>query len=557
MASPFIERGRFQAVKWRAFGREAFAEARAAGKTLLIYCGESSAHSSHVLDTTCLDEESVAAQINEQFVAVRLDADMWPELAARLQPEGERLPLLSVCDADGRLRVTIDRFSAAHFSDLLQKLSTHTEVAPPSHSVELRRPPSSTLPIPDALSLLKQSIDRSYDDIAPGFGLPPRHAHPPLLELMLVLGGPYAKRAHAILAAMAEGGIHDQLCGGFHRYSLDERFTVPHFEKRASDQAALIPLYARLPNERFIEVAGSTVDYLETRLRDSEGGYASSESADAGDYDDGSHYTFSLEEARAILSTEDLAVAQPYYDLYERGELPRDPTRNVLYRSGSLAQIAKELRLGERTVAERLARVRTRLRKARQDRPQPELDRTLYSRVQSQIASSYLVAAGPLGRPNLVTRALDVLDRIYAEGIDSNGGVRRVLGQPSEVLALTDQVEAARAAISAHRLTGDGKHRSFARSLSDLICDRFFADGLLRDLSAPAGPGVFAAPRWPLLDRERPSATALAVEVLSDTALLTGESRYRSSVHAIGNAALGSAAELGLRGAGLLLTLSR
>src|SRR6185312_15013558 len=240
-----------------------------------------------------------------------------------------------------------------------------TSAPPPPLAPE---PPPPTAGVDDALAAIAAARDRHHG----GFEPPPKRPRAPLLDLLLAIDPPAALQT---LDGLVQGGIHDQLGGGFHAYSTDERWVVPHFEKRAVDQAALLATFARAAaasgQHRYAAVARRIIAYVECRLALDSGGYAASEDADVGNYDDGSLYTWTVDEARAVLDGDELACAQPYFDLYGRGELHSDPTRNVLFIAAPPEEIARELGRDVAGVRALVVRVRDKLLAARSERPQP------------------------------------------------------------------------------------------------------------------------------------------------------------------------------------------
>src|SRR5262249_46186674 len=150
-------------------------------------------------------------------------------------------------------------------------------------------------------------------------------------------------------------GLHDHLGGGFHRASADDAWVVPQFGKRAADQAALIPLLLRFGKPHFSDAAQRAALWCHQFLA-ADVGYHNAEDADAGAWDDASFHTWTMAEAREVLDAEEFRAAQPWFDLYGRGELHSDPTRNVLYIATSVERVAQETGLSLEKLPELLAR---------------------------------------------------------------------------------------------------------------------------------------------------------------------------------------------------------
>src|SRR5262249_5429717 len=270
-----------------------------------------------------------------RYTVTRVDCDERPDVDVPLQRRVGRgvptWPLVAVVEPAGGLRAVATHLNRRSLLELLR-------MPPPSLLPPLPAPHIAT--VDEALAAIAAARDRHHG----GFESPPKRPRAPLIDLLIDVDRPAALQT---LDGLVQGGIHDQLGGGFHAYSTDERWVVPHFEKRAADQAALLVTFARAAaatgETRYAAAARRIIAYVECRLALEDGGYAASEDADVGSYDDGSLYTWSVDEARAVLDADELAVAQPYFDLYGRGELHSDPTRNVLFLAASPEEVAREL----------------------------------------------------------------------------------------------------------------------------------------------------------------------------------------------------------------------
>jgi hypothetical protein len=376
-------------------------------QTLLLVT-ESGAHASHVLEQEFFDDPPRAL---ERFTVTRADAYARPDLALQY---GGPFPIVVI---DGQVW---RRPTAAAMERILAGAE----------------PPSPT-PTKDPLR---------YDEHNGGFGDLPR---PPRAQLLHLLLDDEDARAQKTIAAIVVGGIHDQLAGGFHRDSTDAKWIVPHFEKRLSDQAALLGVLVRAGQP---DAARGIVAYLE-RLRRGDA-WAAVEDADIGPFDDASHWTWTMEEARAVLSPTEFAVAQPWWDLFGRGELHSDPTRNVLFRA-----IPPERLPANATGL--LAAAREKLLAARDARVRPPVDETLYTAWNAALSRALLTAEE-------ATRALAVLERLYAEALLPDGSVRHQLGGGIDDW-LPAHGQLALAAREAHRVTGDPRHDEVARRITQRV----------------------------------------------------------------------------------------
>jgi uncharacterized protein YyaL (SSP411 family) len=501
-------------------------------------------HAAHQLDRLLDDADVVAG--TARYQCVRVDCDERPDVDVALQPFAGRAvptwPLVALAAPDGTPRAVATHLARRPLLDLLA-----APLPPP-----LAAPPAPTGSVESALAAIAAAYDRHNG----GFESPPKRPRAPLLELLLSLsperagfdGLPLALRT---LDALAGGGIHDQLGGGFHLYSTDERWVVPHFEKRAVDQASLLTTFARAAaatgQTRYAAVARRAIAYVEYALALPGGGYAASEDADVGAFDDGSHYTWSVEEARAALDADELAVAQPYFDLYGRGELHSDPTRNVLFLAAPAEAVARELNRDPAAVQKLVARARDRLLAARGERPAPDVDVTPYAGVWAKMARAYLEAEAALGVWRERERALATLERLYAARSD-DGGIPHRLDDPRSLRWLADHAELGLAAVRAYEATGERLHLEVAGAMADHLLARFWhsSDGF------SGVPGGAARPFRDGEDGPGPSANAVAGMLLWTLATHTSDDRYADRARALVAALLPLACGATVEGAGLI-----
>jgi uncharacterized protein len=512
-------------VNWRAFTDEAFAE----GRPVLLLLTTRTSHACHLLDVEALDDPEVAAAVEDRFVPVRVDADDRPDVDARYQPAAiPSYPLACVIAPDGTLLGRTPHLTGTRLGALLAGATGNAPAAEPAPA-----PPSAN-PTADATAQLAR-LRASFRLPFGGYSAPPKHPHAPLLDLLLTVSD--AGALHT-LDAISRSGLHDQLAGGFHRYSTDDKWIVPHFEKRAADQAALLMTYLeawrRTGDARYAEVARGIVRFVDARLADPAGGWFAAEDADIGAYDDGSHYTWTVDEARAALPDPDVfAVAQRTWDIFGRGELHSDPTRNVLFLTAAPAEVAAELRRPEPEVVALLARARDGLLAARAARPQPSIDRSKHVSAEAHLARAWLAAAATLELPACRDRALAALARLYATPL-----------RPF----IDDHAQLGLAALAAHAATGDAAHRAAAVERCEHLVADYWDDAAQAFCDRPRaqrGPAALARPLHPVRDGAAASGNALGGQLLS---ALSHVGRAR----ALGKALIPRAIAEGASGAGLI-----
>src|SRR5690348_12537263 len=232
---------------------------------------------------------------------------------------------------------------------------------------------------PELIDSMVVSAMKLYDAEHGGFGSAPKFPHPSALDLLMqrYTENHDAKLLEIVsgtLEKMAKGGIYDQLAGGFHRYSVDEHWIVPHFEKMAYDNSELLKNYVHayqaFGDDEFARVARDIMRWMDEWLSDRErGGFYASQDADYSLDDDGDYFTWTLDEAAEVLSENELKVAQLYYDINQVGEMHHNPAKNVLYVRAPVEQIAVRLGMPPDRVQALLASAREKLYAARLGRP--------------------------------------------------------------------------------------------------------------------------------------------------------------------------------------------
>jgi hypothetical protein len=356
---------------------------------------------------------------------------------------------------------------------------------------------------------------------------------------------------------MANGGVYDQLAGGFHRYSVDERWVVPHFEKMCYDNSELLKNYVHAYQatgmEFFADVARDIIRWMDEWLSDRErGGFYASQDADINMDDDGDYFTWTLDEARAVLTEEEAQVAALHYDINEVGEMHHNPAKNVLYVRASVEEIVRRTKLPEERVKELLASAKKKMYAARLQRPTPYIDKTVYVGWNSLCVSAYLEAAKVLDLAEARRFALRSLDRVLAEAWKhSAGDAGRGAGATQsslllhvvsysdpaashrEVLGLLDDYAfTALACLDAYEATADLSYFKFAHAITDAMIARFYdatSGGFFDSEPAADGAslGVLATRRKPLQDSPTPAGNPMAAIALVRMHHYTGDASCR------------------------------
>jgi uncharacterized protein YyaL (SSP411 family) len=557
-SSAYLRSAMRQPIQWHEWGEEAFALAKRENKPMLLDIGAVWCHWCHVMDRESYDNPEVAQIINERFVAVKVDRDERPDVDSRYQAAVSALtgqggwPLTAFLTPEGKpfyggtYFPPDDHWGRPGFKRVLMAIANafqekREEVAEQARMVENAISQAESLAgrgtkfTPDlATAIVKSALDM-FDPVNGGFGQAPKFPHPAALDLLIeryVRSGDEQVRNVFVttLERMAQGGVYDQLAGGFHRYSVDERWVVPHFEKMSYDNSELLKNYVHAyqatGTEFFANVARDIIRWMDEWLSDREkGGFYASQDADYSMDDDGDYFTWTVSEVQAVLPEEEAKVASLYFDINEVGEMHHNPAKNVLYVRAPIEEIAKRLSRTPQRVLELLETAKQKMYAARLRRLTPYVDKTVYVSWNALCVSAYLQAARVLKLPEARRFALLSLDRILAEAWHPERGLKHVItySQPAaehrEVPGMLDDYAfSAAACLDAYEATADISYFHFGKRIVDLMLDRFFdpvAGGFFDRASAADDIlGVLNAHRKPFQDSPTPAGNSVAAVVL-------------------------------------------
>lgn len=405
--SPYLQQHASNPIDWYPWGEEAFAAAKAAEKPIFLSIGYSACHWCHVMERESFADPEVAAVINEAFIAVKVDREERPDLdgiymtvcqamtgsggwplTIIMTPEqkpffaGTYFPKRSSFGRIGLLELAKKIQELWHTSrDQLLTIADHNLAA----LVAAEEKGGQVSLNPDVLDRGYSQLAEAYDERNGGFGFAPKFPTPHnLLFLLRYWQRTGEKKALAMvehtLTAMRYGGIYDQLGSGFHRYSTDERWFAPHFEKMLYDQAMLLLAYLEAyqvtGRDLFRHTAVEVYDYLITVMRDPCGGFYSAEDADSEGVE-GKFYLWSSTEVATVLTPEERRLITAYYNLEPGGNYrpPDQPNGvNILYRTAELPTVARELGIDQTSAAQFLASAKAKLYAYRQKRVPPFKD---------------------------------------------------------------------------------------------------------------------------------------------------------------------------------------
>jgi len=595
-SSAYLRSAMHQPIRWHEWGEEAFAAAQRENKPMLLDIGAVWCHWCHVMDRESYDDPEVARIVNENFIAVKVDRDERPDIDSRYQAAVSAIsgqggwPLTAFLTPDGKpfyggtYFPPDDQWGRPSFKRVLTSIASayrekHADVSEQSKMVEQAISQAESFLgrngrfSPSVIASIVKSVLGMFDERNGGFGQAPKFPHPGALDLLM---GEYARTGderlkHVIVTTlehMAKGGMYDQLAGGFHRYSVDERWVVPHFEKMCYDNSELLKNYVHgyqvTGNGFFAEVARDIIRWMDEWLTDRErGGFYASQDADYSMDDDGDYFTWTVAEAKAVLDPEEADVALLYYDINEIGEMHHNTAKNVLYVRASIEEISARLKLPPERVRELLASAKKKMYAARLQRPTPYVDKTVYVGWNSLCVSAYLDAAKVLGLEGARHFALRSLDRVLSEGWRPEHGLLHVLSYSDpkanrrEVRGLLDDYAfTAVACLDAYEATADLSYFKFAKGIVDAMIEKFFDpvsggffDAEVNTQDGGKTLGVLSARRKPFQDSPTPAGNSVAAIALLRTHGYTNEESYRDKAEQTMEVFAGVAAQYGIFGA--------
>jgi uncharacterized protein YyaL (SSP411 family) len=574
-ASSYLRSAMHQPVEWHPWGEAAFARAQAENKPILLDIGAVWCHWCHVMDRESYEDGAVAAIINEFYIAVKVDRDERPDVDARYQAAVSAItgqggwPLTAFLTPDGRPYFggtyipRDDRYGRPGIEKVLltmaqvwrdrrdEALETAGSVMAAIEQNESFTGGSGEL-TPALVERIAASALAKFDARNGGFGAQPKFPHPAALDLLLEMAmgrdSEEARRAFTVtLEKMARGGVYDQLAGGFHRYSVDETWTVPHFEKMLYDNTELLRNYVHgfqsLVSGEFLETARQIVGWLDATMTDRvRGGFYASQDADVGLDDDGDYFTWALDEAKAVLDERELEFAVVYWDIGELGEMHHNPAKNVLHVKQTIAE--RSAKDGDEVeLRALLEQVRSKMLAARALRTAPFIDKTLYTGWNAMAVSAYLETARVLRMDSAREFALLTLNRLLNEAWDGAATLHHVIAYPDDSSGgtpaekapgtLEDYAFTVHACVDAWLASGNMNFYRAATRIADAMIAGFYDEtgGAFWDAAASKQKntplGALGARRKPLQDSPTPAGNPVAAAALLRLETLSGKQKYR------------------------------
>ena len=560
--SPYLLQHAHNPVDWYAWGDEAFEKARSEQKPVLVSIGYSACHWCHVMEHESFEDEATARVMNEHFVNIKVDMEERPDVDqiymtfVQLTTGRGGWPMNVFLTPDkrpffgGTYFPPAPRYGMPSWQQILVSISEawrdrREELLNSANEIlgELRRVgitgmPQSTVST-EMLDSAFQSLARSFDRTNGGFGGAPKF--PPSMSLEFLLRywhrtGDESALEMVLYTArkMAEGGIYDQLGGGFHRYAVDAIWLVPHFEKMLYDNAQLVRIYLHLyqilsrrsENEDaafFRRIAVETLEYVKREMLDEAGGFYSSQDADS-EGEEGKFFVWTPAEVETLLGHEDAQIFSFFYDVSEEGNFEGS---NILHTSYTLDAAAKALKKDRPGIEKTLESARAKLFAEREGRVKPFRDEKVLTAWNGLMLAAFAEAAAVLGSDEYLNVAKRNADFLLRE-LSVNGRLLRTWkdGQAKFNGYIEDYANLADGLIELYRASGDERYLTEARRLADVMITEFWDEEDGGFFFTSSDHEELIVRNKDFYDNATPSGNSTAADVLLKLTKYFGDDRY-------------------------------
>ncbi len=557
--SPYLIQHAHNPVDWYAWGEEAFAAAKKLNKPIFLSIGYSTCHWCHVMEKESFEDVEIADYLNKHFISIKVDRERRPDVdetymnAVMLMTGSGGWPMSSFLTPEGKPFFGGTYYPPEVFFGLVQKVvsvwnlqnkSLYEQGERVAEAVaRLTKVKTDTAGLSDsAVSNAVSGALSTHDDFQGGFGSAPKFPRESLLFLLLdeAERTGHQETLDAIkitLDAMARGGIYDQVGGGFHRYSTDNEWLVPHFEKMLYNQALLSRVYLRAwrltGNPFYKRIAEQTLDYVLRDMTAAEGGFYSATDADSED-EEGVFFLWNPQQINEVLAKSDARLILELYGMSEQGNFEGS---NILHLPASLEAFADQKGMEYHSFLQRVDSIRERLYQAREKREHPLRDDKILTAWNGMMISAFAEAGMLLNEPRYTGAAVKAAEFIWRYNHKATGDLWRVhLDGSSSILAQQqDYAYYAEALLHVYDATGSASWLQRAKAITDTMLDLFwdkegggfFMAGAQQQLTA------MGRPRDGGSDGSMPSGNSVALHVLQKLKVRTGRFEYDKKANAL------------------------
>ncbi|MFN7925332.1 MAG: thioredoxin domain-containing protein [Bryobacteraceae bacterium] len=573
--SPYLLQHAHNPVDWYPWGEAAFEKARKEDKPIFLSIGYSTCHWCHVMERESFESEDVAAVLNRSFVAIKLDREERPDIdriymmfvqattgsggwpmSVWLTPELKPFFGGTYFPPDNRygrpgFKSILEYLANAWITDRAKIMESGREVLGELEKHAQVQPESLSRLDHSALDSCYHVFRRMFDSRLGGFGSAPKFPRPVAHNFLFRYGvtKPEQEAIDMVLLTlreMAKGGMYDQIGGGFHRYSVDDRWFVPHFEKMLYDQAQLATSYLEAfqitGDRQYAEVAADVFDYVLRDMTHPEGGFYSAEDADSvidaahpHEKGEGAFYVWSQRELEDVLGRDLAAFVSYRFGCEADGNVRNDPHeefrgKNILYQARTVEETARRFNVTEAEVKMALASVRPKLMEARARRVRPHLDDKILTAWNGLMISAFALGAQVLGDRRLEDAARRAADFLFARMRRGDVLLRRFRDGDAAIPGfLDDYAFYANALVDLYETVFEPRYLHLAAELAAEMCTRFEDRERGGFFSAAAGDASVVLQLKDDYDGAEPSGNSMAVMVLVRLAAMLGRDDFKAS----------------------------
>lgn len=552
-SSLYLRQHQNNPVNWFPWSKSALAKAQAENKLIIVSIGYSSCHWCHVMERESFENAEVAEVMNQHFISIKVDREERPDidqiymLAVQLMTGQGGWPLNMICLPDGRPVYGGTYFRMEDWQNILLQLSQKWDNEPGllyDYAERLTSGVVNSDSIPvvrlendytkQDLQEIAEQWKASFDDKEGGYSRTPKFPMPNNWTFLLRYGvlmkdQTVLKHVHFTLKKIASGGIYDQVGGGFARYSVDERWHIPHFEKMLYDNALLVSLYSEAYQQNkdpfYKRVVYETLEWVKREMTSASGGFFSSIDADS-EGEEGKYYSFTLKELKEALG-EDAELFIDYFNANEAGNWKEEST-NVLYTNLDADKLAHEAGFSDEEWSASLLKVKRKLFKYREQRARPALDDKIILSWNSMMMKAYLDAYRAFNKQEYLQTALKNAEFIQNELTKDEVFLFRHVNLEKDSVHgfLDDYAYYIEALISLYEVTFDEKWIYKAKKLANYVIDNFYKEGEAAFYYTSNQSEIVIARKFDIMDDVTPSSNSVLIRQLNKLGLIFDEQRF-------------------------------
>ncbi len=549
--SPYLRSVADEPVEWYEWSEEAFIGAKREDKPILLSIGASWCHWCHVMSHECFRNPEISEIINENFIPIKVDRDERPDIDRRYQEAVTLIsgssgwPLTAFLTPDGKAFFggtyfpPDERYGRVGFKSILKRVievyrNEKDRIIEASNELfdkiafhertEIDSLPSEEFIINKAKEILSL-IDMRHG----GFGTKVKFYFSPTIEFLLdmYIIEPSESMRIALMTTLdsiAMGGVYDHILGGFFRYSTDDRWLIPHFEKMLYDNALLLRLYTkawrRFKKELYLDIINGIIRYYKEYGSHGDGGFYASQDADIGHLDEGGYYIFSYDEVKDILTQEEFNIIRLHFDIDEEGEMEG---KNILHIAKTPEQISLIHGIPIDRVKELIRSAKEKMLSYRNRRELPFIDKTLYTDLNGMMIESLSIAGRLLKKRDLISMAERSAKRILKE----NYKEERLFHSEGIKGFSDDYIFLAMGLLELFQVTGKDEYIRESIKLTDMAIDLFSDNGgLLFDTEEIKDEGYLRIRKKTIQDNPNESPNGVAPCLMMCLYNLTDNKKY-------------------------------